>query len=398
MKKSVIKKIGMVMSVGAVAMMFAGCTAAKTSSKGNPQTGDTIKIGENMELSGAAGGYGNQMKQGIKMAVDEINAKGGISVNGKKKKIDLKVKDNKTSTTTSASVAAQFVNNDKVNAIVGTATTNAGTAQIPNITKAAVPAISPSATDPNFTLQKNGKVQPYVFRACYQNNFQGGTAAKFISNTLKAKKVAVLYDNSTDYGTGLAKAFKKSFKGQIVDTQAYTEGDKDFKAILTSFKNKKVNAIFVPGYYSEVGLIVKQAREAGINVPIVGTDGMADPKLAQIAGNNNAHNVYYTTPFSTKASQSNPVAKKFMATYKAKYHAEAPTFSALAYDSVYMIKKAIEEEKSADSVKIAEGLAKIKNFDGVTGSITVNKHHDPEKPIAIEQLTNGKVSKTYQIK
>ncbi len=396
--KRTYKKIAYIISMAFIAVIFAGCSTAKTSSKGNPQTGNTIKIGENMELSGAAGGYGNQMKQGIKMAVDEINKQGGIDVNGKKKKIDLKVKDNKTSTTTSASVAAQFVNNDKVNAIVGTATTNAGTAQIPNITKAAVPAISPSATDPNFTLQKNGQVQPYVFRACYQNNFQGGTGAKFISDTLKAKRVAVLYDNSTDYGTGLAKAFKKSFTGTIVDSQAYTEGDKDFNAILTSFKHKKVDAIYVPGYYTEVGLIVKQARQAGMNVPIVGTDGMADPKLAQIAGNKNAHNVFYTTPFSTKASASNPVAKKFMAAYEKKYHAEAPTFSALAYDSIYMIKQAIENEKSADSTKIAEGLSKIKNFKGVTGSITVNKHHDPEKPIAIEQLTNGKVSKTYQVK
>lgn len=396
--KSTIKKISYIASMVAMAVVFAGCSAATSSSKGNPQTGNTIKIGENMELSGAAGGYGNQMNQGIKMAVDQINKDGGINVNGKKKKVQLIIKDNKTSTNTSASVATQLVNNNKVNAIVGTATTNAGTAQIPNITKAAVPAVSPSATDPNFTLQKSGKVQPYVFRACYQNNFQGGIGAKFAYNDLKARRVAVLYDNSTDYGTGLQKAFKNSFKGKVVDTQAYTEGDKDFNAILTSFKNKKVDAIYVPGYYTEVGLIVKQARQAGIKVPIIGTDGMADPKLAQIAGNKNAHNVYYTTPFSIKASANNPVAKKFMADYEKKYHAEAPTFSALAYDSINMIKQAIEIEKSADSTKIAEGLSKIENFNGVTGDITINKNHDPEKPIAIEQLTNGKVSKTYEIK
>jgi len=397
MKKAV-KKITYLASVAAMAVVFAGCSTATTSSKGNPVTDNTIKIGENMELSGAAGGYGNQMNQGIKMAVNEINQAGGVNVNGKKQKIKLIVRDNKTSTNTSASVATQLVNNDKVNAIVGTATTNAGTAQIPNITKAAVPAVSPSATDPNFTLQKNGKVQPYVFRACYQNNFQGGIGAKFTYNNLKARRVAILYDNSTDYGTGLEKAFKDTFKGKVVDTQGFTEGDKDFNAILTSFKNKKVDAIYVPGYYTEVGLIIKQARQAGINVPIIGTDGMADPKLAQIAGNQNSNKIYYTTPFSTKASESNPVAKKFMADYQKKYHTEAPTFSALAYDSVNMIKQAIEDEKSADSTKIAEGLSKIKNFDGVTGKITINKQHDPEKPIAIEQLTNGKVSNTYEIK
>lgn len=398
MKKSAIKKVVSFAAIVMTAGIFAGCSTAKTQTKGNTQTGNTVKIGVNMELSGAAAGYGNSQKQGIQLAAQQINKNGGINVNGKKKKIKLIIRDNKTSTTTSASVAAQLTNNDKVSAIVGPATTNAGTAEIPNITKAAVPSVSPSATDPNYTKQKNGKVQPYVFRACYQNNFQGGTAAKFMTNNLKAKRVAVYADNSSDYGTGLAKAFKKSFKGTIVDSQYFSEGDKDFNAVLTSFKSKKIDAIYVPGYYTEVGLIVKQARQNGINVPIVGSDGMADPKLAQIAGDKNASKVYYTTPFSDDVAKSNPTAVKFMNEYKAKYHAYAPTFSALAYDSVYMIKSAIESEKSADSVKIAQGLAKIKNFDGVTGKITINKNHDPEKPIAIEQLTNGKVSNSFNIK
>lgn len=392
--KKIVSFAAIVMTAG----IFAGCSTAKTQTAGNKQTGNTIKIGVNMELSGAAAGYGNSQKQGIQLAAQEINKDGGINVNGKKKKIKLIIKDNKASTTTSASVAAQLVNNDKVAAIVGPATTNAGTAEIPNITKAAVPSVSPSATDPNYTKQKNGKVQPYVFRACYQNNFQGGTAAKFMTNTLKAKRVAVFADNSSDYGTGLAKAFKKSFKGTIVDSQSFSEGDKDFNAVLTSFKSKKIDAIYVPGYYTEVGLIIKQARQNGINVPIVGSDGMADPKLAQIAGNKNASKIYYTTPFSDDVAKSNPTAVKFMNAYKAKYHADAPTFSALAYDSVYMIKSAIESEKSADSIKITKGLSKIKNFDGVTGTITINKNHDPEKPIAIEQLTNGKVSNSFNIK
>ncbi|GEP72995.1 branched-chain amino acid ABC transporter, substrate binding protein [Lentilactobacillus rapi DSM 19907 = JCM 15042] len=378
--------------------IFAGCSTAKTTTKGNQTTGNTIKIGVNMELSGAAAGYGNSQKQGIQLAAAEINKDGGINVNGKKKKIKLIIRDNKTSTNTSASVAAQLVNNDKVAAIVGPATTNAGTAEIPNITKAAVPSVSPSATDPAYTLQKNGKVQPYVFRACYQNNFQGSTAAKFMTNTLKAKRVAVYADNSSDYGTGLAKAFKKAYTGKVVDSQFFTAGDKDFNAVLTSFKSKKIDAIYAPGYYNELGLIIKQARQAGINVPIVGSDGMADPKLAQIAGDQNASKIYYTTPFSDDVAKDNPTAVKFMNKYKARYHQDAPTFSALAYDSVYMIKTAIENEKSADSVKIAKGLANIKDFDGVTGKITMNKNHDPEKPIAIEQLTKGKVSNSFDIK
>ena len=393
-----IKKIMNVVITGMAAFMLAGCTVAKSSnSNGTKQDKDSVKIGVNMELSGAAAGYGNAQKQGIQLAVSEINKKGGIDVNGRKKKIKLIMRDNKTAISTSASVAAQLATKEKVAAIVGPATTNAGTAEIPNITKAKVPSVSPSATDPNYTLQKNGKVQPFVFRACYQNNFQGGSAAKFVMNNIKAKRVAVYTDNSSDYGNGLAKAFKKTYKGKIVDSQTFSEGDKDFNAVLTSFKAKKVDAIYVPGYYTEVGLIIKQARQIGIKAPIVGSDGMADPKLVQIAGAKNASKIYYTTPFSTQVAAKDPTASKFMRDFKNRYHEEAPTFSALAYDAVYMIKEAIENEKSDDSAKITKGLEQIKDFTGVTGKITVDKDHNPEKPIAVEELINGKVGKTFKI-
>ena len=391
-----IKKVMSVVVTSVAAFMLAGCTVAKSSSTGTKQDNKTVKIGVNMELSGAAAGYGNAQKQGIELAVSEINKKGGIDVNGQKKKIKLIVRDNKTAIATSASVAAQLTNKDKVAAIVGPATTNAGTAEIPNITKAKVPSVSPSATDPNYTLQKNGKVQPFVFRACYQNNFQGSSAAKFVMNNIKAKRVAVYTDNSSDYGNGLAKAFKKAYKGKIVDSQTFSEGDKDFNAVLTSFKAKKVDAIYVPGYYTEVGLIIKQARQIGIKVPIIGSDGMADPKLAQIAGAKNASRIYYTTPFSTQVAAKDPTASEFMQNFKKRYHEEAPTFSALAYDAVYMIKEAIENEKSDDSAKIAKGLSNIQNFTGVTGKINVDKNHNPEKPLAVEELINGKVSKTFK--
>lgn len=392
-----IKKVMSVVVTGVAAFMLAGCTVAKSSgSTGTKQDNKTVKIGVNMELSGAAAGYGNAQKQGIELAVSEINKKGGIDVNGQKKKIKLIVHDNKTAIATSASVAAQLTNKDKVAAIVGPATTNAGTAEIPNITKAKVPSVSPSATDPNYTLQKNGKVQPFVFRACYQNNFQGSSAAKFVMNNIKAKRVAVYTDNSSDYGNGLAKAFKKAYKGKIVDSQTFSEGDKDFNAVLTSFKAKKVDAIYVPGYYTEVGLIIKQARQIGIKVPIIGSDGMADPKLAQIAGAKNASRIYYTTPFSTQVAAKDPTASKFMQNFKKRYYEEAPTFSALAYDAVYMIKEAIENEKSDDSAKIAKGLSNIQNFTGVTGKINVDKNHNPEKPLAVEELVNGKVGKTFK--
>jgi len=384
-------------ALATIAMTLAGCSTAKSSTSQGNNPGKTIKIGVNMELSGSAAGYGNQEKQGIQLAVNQINQTGGIKVGNTKKKVQLVIRDNKTANTTAASVAAQLVNNDKVVAVVGPAATNAGTASIPNMTKAAVPSVSPSATDPGYTLQKSGTVQPDIFRACYQNNFQGSSAAKFVTKTLKAKRVAILTDNSSDYGTGLAKAFRQAYTGTVASSQTFQEGDKDFNAILTALRHKKIAAIYAPGYYSELGLIIKQARQAGINVPIIGSDGMADAKLTKIAGSHNATNVYYTTPFSTKAGATNTTAANFLRAFKAKYHTTAPTFSALAYDSVYMIKAAIENEKSANSVKIANGLAKLKNFQGVTGTITMNQKHNPEKSIVVEKLTQGIVKQTYNV-
>ena len=377
MKKQIVKAI---MSAGVIAasmLALAGCATKSATSKGNT-AGNTIKIGVNMELSGAVAGYGEQQKQGIELAVKQINAAGGIKVGNTKKKITAVYRDNKSSTSGAASVAAQLANTDKVVAIVGPATTNDGTASIPNVTKAAVPMVSPSATDPNFTLQKNGSVQPYVFRACFNNDFQGDHAAIFANDTLKAKNVAIIADNSTDYGTGLAKAFKKKFKGNIVTTQYYQSGDKDFNAMLTAIKSKKIDAIYAPGYYSELGLVIKQARQSGIKVP-----------LAQIAGAANATDIYYTTPFSTLSANSSKLVKNFMTSFKKQYQTEAPTFSALAYDSVYMIKQAIEDQKAADSASIAKGLAKIKKMPAVTGTTTIDSHHNPEKPLAVEQLTQG---------
>ncbi|WP_056952309.1 ABC transporter substrate-binding protein [Lacticaseibacillus nasuensis] len=390
----------MMSGVAAVAamMVMAGCSAKASAKSGNTASGNTVKIGMNMELSGAAAGYGQQMKQGFQLAVKQINAQGGIKVNGKKMKIKTVIQDNKSTTSGSASVTAQLATKEGVVAIVGPATTNDGTAAIPNETKAEVAGVSPSATDPDYTLQKNGKVQDYVFRACFENNFQGETAAHFVTNTIKAKNVAVIADNSSDYGTGLAKAFKQAYKGNIVSTQYFQEGDKDFNALVTAIKNKKVDAIYAPGYYSEVGLIIKQARQAGIKAPIVGSDGMADPKLSQIAGKANANKVYYTTPFSSKSGASNKMAAKFMKDFKAEYGSDAPTFSALAYDSVLMIKQAIQDAKSTNSVKIAKALAKIKNMPAVTGAMTINKHHDPEKPIMIEEVENGAVVSATAVK
>lgn len=370
-------------------VLLSACSAAPggkgaVAGGGNKQEGDTIKIGVNLELSGGVAAYGNAEKNGIELAVEQINADGGILG----KKVKLVVKDNKSDNNEAATVAANLVTNDKVVAVVGPATSGAMKTVIPNMTKAKVPVITPSATDDSVTLQGK-KVQDYVFRSCFQDSFQGIILAKYATENLKADKVAILADNSSDYAIGLTKAFKSEYKGDIVFEENFTQDDKDFQAILTKLKGKDFDAIYVPGYYTQAGLIIKQARELGIDKPIIGADGFGDEKMVQTAGAANVNNVFYSAHFSTQAPANDKV-QPFIDAYKKKYNEEPSAFNALAYDSVYMIKQAIEDQKSADSAAITKGLANLKDFEGVTGSITMDKNHNPEKSLVVLGLTGGK--------
>ncbi|MFL2029890.1 ABC transporter substrate-binding protein [Loigolactobacillus zhaoyuanensis] len=383
------KFFAMLGAVAATGLLLAGCSGnSSAAGGGNKQSGNTIKIGGNFELSGSAAAYGQAMQRGTELAVKQINKDGGVKVNGKKMKLELVQKDNKSDNAQVASVASNLTTQSKVVATVGPITSGADLAALPNQTKAKVPFITPGGTQDSLTVQKNGKVQPYIFRSCFEDSYQGKALAKYVYNNMKLKKVAILADKSTDYGQGLTKAFKKEYKGQVVETQYYQAGDKDFQALLTKLKGKDFDAIFVPGYYSEAGLIVKQARQMGITAPILGADGFADPKLVKIAGKENASNIYYTTHFDAKAT-TNAKAKAYMALYQKTYHEQAGTFDALAYDATYMIKQAIEDQKSADSTKIATGLANLKDFNGVTGTITMDKKHNPQKQVIIAKVNNG---------
>lgn len=392
--KKFAKVMGTVMLAGS--LLLAGCSSSAAGG-GNKQSGKDIVLGGNFELSGPAAAYGQAMQKGVKLAVQQINADGGVKVGSKKMKIKLVQKDNKSDNSSAASVASNLTTKSKVNAVVGPITSSPGLAALPNYTKAKVPYITPGGTQDSLTVQKNGKVQPYMFRSCFEDSYQGKALAKYVYNNMHLKRVAILADKSTDYGQGLTKAFKGSYKGTVVETQYYQSGDKDFNTLLTKLKGKKFDALYVPGYYTEAGLIVKQARQMGINQPIVGADGFSDPKLVQIAGKKAATNIYYTTHFDAKAN-TNAKATAYMKSYKAKYGEDAGTFDALAYDATYMIKDAIENEKSADSTKIATGLSKLKDFKGVTGSITMDKKHNPQKQVIVAKVVNGEEESATAVK
>lgn len=354
------------------------------SNKENSKESDTIKIGLNLELSGAVAAYGNQEKDGAQLAVDEINEKGGI--NGKK--IELVIKDNKSDTAEAAAVAANLTTKENVVAIIGPATSGASKAQIPNVTKAKVPVITPSGTDDSITVL-NDKVQEYIYRACFQDSFQGVILANYAMDNLKAKKAVVIGDVSSDYAKGLSTSFKDTFTGDIVADEKFNQKDKDFKAILTKIKDKEFDFIYLPGYYEEAGLIIKQAREMGIEQPILGADGFSDSKLIDIAGKDNMNSVYYTAHFSEKAPASDKV-KTFIDAFDKKYSKKPSSFNALAYDSVYMFADAIDRAGVADSEKITKELASLKDFDGVTGKMSMDKNHNPEKAAVVIGLKDGK--------
>ncbi|CZQ99143.1 Hypothetical protein Tpal_2331 [Trichococcus palustris] len=380
MKKKFLLGLASIFILGACGN--GGSNASSDTTATGAASGDTIKLGGNFELSGGASAYGTLMDQGIKLAVEQVNAAGGVAG----KQVDYTSYDNKSEPAESASVATRLATQDKVVAILGPATTGAANAQSPAVTRAKVPAILPAATGDGVTMSGNSVLE-YVFRVCFQDSFQGTALAEFAQKDLGAKKAVILVDNSTDYAIGLADAFKETFNGEIVAEENFTAGDTDFKAILTNISKMDYDVIFLPGYYEEGGLIIKQAREMGIKQPILGPDGFANSVLVDLAGAENVNNVYYASHFTPNSED--PKVKEFLAAFQAKYGKPADSFAALAYDAANLVFKSIETAGSADPQAITDALAKTKDFEGVTGTFSFDKNHNPVKSAFVIELQNG---------
>ena len=343
---------------------------------------DTIKLGGNFEFSGAGGAYGSMMDEAIKLAVAEQNAADGVLG----KQIEYISYDNKTEPAESTSVATRLATEDKVVAILGPATTGAANAQSPAVTRAKVPAILPAATGDAVTMDGESVLE-YVFRVCFQDSFQGKALADFAQNDLGATKAVILVDNSTDYAIGLADAFKETFDGEVVAEENFTAGDTDFKAILTNIAKMDYDVIFLPGYYEEGGLIIKQAREMGITQPILGPDGFANSVLVELAGADNVDNVYYAGHFTPM--NEDPKVQDFLAAFEAEYGKPADSFAALAYDAANLVFNAIETSGSTDPQDITDAIAETKDFEGVTGTFSIDENHNPVKPTFVIELQDG---------
>ncbi|WP_445678191.1 ABC transporter substrate-binding protein [Psychrobacillus sp. FSL W7-1493] len=366
--------------------LLIGVLAGCNSEGGSGDGGETIKIGINLELSGGVASYGQSEDKAIDLAVEEINDDGGIDG----KKIELVKVDNKSDAGEATSGAIKLITKDKVVAIIGAATSGNTVAQVEVAGKNKVPLISPSGTSTTVTVTDKGKLNEFAFRTAFIDPFQGTVAANFAANELKVKNVAIYADNSSDYAKGLAASFKKDFEaagGKIVAQESYVAKDTDFRSTLTSLKSKNPDFIFIPGYYEEVGLIVKQAREMGITVPLMGADGWDSPDIVDLAGADALNNTYIITAYSSEDPDGK--AKAFSDKFNEKYGEAPNSFHALGYDTVYLLKDAIERADSTDGTKIKEALEATDNLDLVTGLYSMDENHHPVKSATIIEFVDG---------
>jgi branched-chain amino acid transport system substrate-binding protein len=353
------------------------CVNKGGTGNGGP-AGDTIKVGVYGDLTGQTSSFGQSTRNGVQLAVDEINAGGGV--NGKK--IELVVEDDQGRPEQAKTVVQKLISQDKVQAVLGEVASTNSLAAAPVAQEAKIPMITPSSTNPKVT-----QVGDYISRVCFIDPFQGSVMAKFASNTLKAKSAAILGDVNSDYSKGLTQFFEEEFSrlgGKVVSKEAYTQTDPDFKGQLTKIRDLKPDVLYVPGYYGQVGIIAKQARELGMNIPILGGDGWDSPELWKLGGDA-LKPAYISNHYS--AENPAPEIQNFVKAYKAKFNVEPDSLAALAYDAAKVLADAIKRAGGAnDSAKLKDAINSTKDFAGVTGKITLDAERNAVKPAVVLEL------------
>ncbi|MCR6545629.1 ABC transporter substrate-binding protein [Dehalobacterium formicoaceticum] len=386
------KKILVFFAIMLIAALGAGCGGQEpTGNEGeNPANGagEPVKVGLNFELSGDVATYGGNGVKGIEMAAKEINAKGGV-LGGRQ--IELVKVDNKSDAAEVTNVQTRLLTVENVAATIGPATSTNSLAAIPVAMENEIPLLTPSATADKVTVDEaTGKAKEYAFRLCFYDSLQGNIGANFIYNNLGLKKAAVYIDTNSDYSKAIGSVFKKDFTalgGEIIAEENYVKTDQDYKATLTRIKNAKPEVIYLPGYYNNVGLIVKQAREMGITVPFVGADGYDSPDLVKLGGAKNLNNVFFTNHYSSQ--DTDPKVRAFVEAFKAEYGDVPDAFAAMGYDAMYLMADAINRAGSDDPIAIKDALAATKDFPAVTGTLTMDDKHNPIKSVVILELVDG---------
>lgn len=381
MSKKVVAFIGLLITVSIFSVMLAGCGSSSSSNS------KEIIIGGNFELTGGIANYGKQTMNGVQLAFKEANASGGVLG----KQIKMIVADNKSEPSEATNATTKLITQDKVSLIMGPVTSSnvLATLQVGQDNK--VPIVTPTATSIKATIGDDGKVRPYAFRSCFIDPFQGTIMANFATKSLKVKTAVIYIDSSSDYSKGLAEAFETQFVkngGIILGKEAFLQKDQDFKSTLTKIKVMNADTVFIPAYYEEVGKIIKQARELGINTPFIGTDGWDDPKVVEFAGAAALNNTFFSNHYSSQ--DTDPRIQKFVAAYKAEYGQEPNALAALGYDGALMVIDAIKRANSTDPAKIREALEQTKDLQVVTGIITLDASHNPIKSAVVIEMKDGK--------
>jgi len=354
---------------------LAGCPSGQPSK-------DEIVIGHYASLSGTEATFGQSTDNGIKLALEEINAAGGIHG----KPIRLITLDEKGDATEVGNVVMRLVTQDRVTAVLGEVASGLSLIGAPICQEHGVPMISPSSTNPQVT-----EVGDMIFRVCFIDPFQGGVCARFAREheDVRARSAAMLYDQAAPYSTGLAAEFKQAFQklgGKIVAEEVYNAGDQDFSAQLTKIRAASPDLLFIPGYYTDVGNIAIQARKLGIKVPLLGGDGWNSSKLPEIGGKD-IDGCYYSDHYSPE--DPSPKVQEFIGKYQKKYGARPDGLAALGYDAAYILADAMKRAKSLGGQDLAAAIAATKDFDGVTGKITLGPDRNAVKPAVILKLVDG---------
>jgi len=383
--------------VRAVAVVVAAFTVAACQSKkpetqapaapaaAAPAASDRVLVGHVGSMTGSEATFGQSTDNGIRLAAEQWNAKGGV----KGKPIDVKTYDSQGKPEEAAVAATRLLVNDKVNVLLGEVASSRSLAMAPAADDRQVPMITPSSTNPRVT-KEGGKVRPFVFRVCFIDPFQGTVMAKFARDNLKVTKVAILRDVGNDYSVGLADFFQDKFRylgGEIVTDQSYKAGDQDFKAQLTAIKNKSPEAIYVPGYYTDVALIARQARELGMKQPLLGGDGWDSQKLYEIGGKA-IEGSYYSNHYSP--DDPNPRIQEFVQAYQKRFGGIPDGLAAQGYDAAMVAFDAMVRATAPGGVPLRDAIAATKGYPGVTGIITIDENHDAQKPAVVLEVKGGK--------
>ncbi|MDZ4083523.1 MAG: ABC transporter substrate-binding protein [Bdellovibrionales bacterium] len=362
----------------AATLVTVGCT------KKSADSANEILVGEYGSLTGSEATFGQSTSEGVNLAFSEQNKVGGV----KGKKLKLITLDNQGKPEEARAAVQRLITQDRVVAVIGEVASSRSLAAAPVAQQYKVPMISPSSTNPKVT-----EVGDYIFRVCFIDPFQGLVMAKFARNEIKKERVAILRDVKSDYSTGLADVFVTEFKkmgGEIVADESYQAGETDFKAQLTQIKGKKPDAIFVPGYYTEVRLIARQTRQLGMNIPLLGGDGWDSEKLSEL-GQDAIKGSYFSNHYTTESTE--PAVVDFIKKYRDTYGGKTPDgLAALGYDAAKILIAAMERTTEITPLAIRDELAKTKNFVGVTGVISIDEKRNATKSAVVVQV-DGKINR-----